>query len=625
MGKGEKIERILKEFTALPSEKTLSTYLKEIRKAQKPFPREAELALCAGLLKSWDEDPEKKKVVLMPPVKERETLPHVYAFGILSLDWPGLSDSCIGVVRERGWNIRFLKGQVIDHGKKPLGIVLIAIEISSPQDLQRLKSERAEMAENLKRSSMGSLAKTFLLAHEARKRDIHDKVSAFIQKSYEGDELKELIGAEGEVVKFFASRSESYLEERKIEDLADVITTNYNFIRRVRSSGGKAQVRVKNLKTTREHLTGITVAGLARDFSLNDCLRAAKHAVPDFQRKYNKEFTTGDGITLYRIEITDQEEKPFKREDLQRIRRSLLKMAEGKMFERQRWIESTGGFEHYARAIIPFLLKEYEASGKTQVYLSVGQSSEYFIDFKIIIVTSKATPPERRLALRCAETLDGVAGLSVLSATPPKVYGGEELDIIDLRADLDHFADTKEVYSAIREKLKQMIGEFRDFDEGMRRMDVKKLEAVRSDLRWKVDEDTVRQFYYSLEDFYRIGAPIEEIVQLIRSGNKVLGKLMKEPDKVWVKAKNVALEGGPPISSIVAIAYTSRKKLFGSCLEALKEYDVTVNRVDRDRQTILICRLTQDGKPLPSPRLKEIVAKLEQVNTAVGPRSKPYT
>lgn len=619
MPKTPDIEKTLRKYKVHVSKRKLSNYLKEIKRAEEPFPYEDELTLCAALLEKWEQDTEKKTVVLIPPAPKKKEFPLIYAFGVLSPDWPGLSDSCLGVVHEKGWNVHSLKGKVIDRSGKSLGIVLIAIEVNSPVELDRLKKERDGMALSLKRSSLGSLAKTFLLVHETRKIGRYGEVSEFIEKNWKGDELNSLIGPNGETVKFFASRSEAYIEERKVQDLADLIITNYSFLKRVRTSGGKAQVRVKNLKTSREHLTGVTVVGLDRDFSLNDCLEAIRYAVPNFKRKYNKEFTTSDGITSYRIEVTNEAEKPFRRDDVQRIRRSLLKMAERKRFERQRWIESIGGFEHYARAIIPFLLREYETSGKTQVYLSVGQSSEYFIEFKIIMVTSKTAPAEGRLALRCAEAIDRVRGLSVLSTKPPKVYGKEELDIIDLRADLDQFATAEEVYSAIKETLKHMIGEFRDFDEGMRRMDVRKLEEVRKRLKWKTDEDLLRQFYYRLEDFYRVGAPVEEITQLIQLGSQVLSRLEKEPDKVWVKAKNVAPEEGPPVSTIIAIAYSSERELFSNCLQTLNEYELTMNRVEGDKETVLICRLTQDGKPLSSQNLKAIVAKLKELDTIGKP------
>ena len=168
-----------------------------------------------------------------------------------------------------------------------------------------------------------------------------------------------------------------------------------------------------------------------------------------------------------------------------------------------------------------------------------------------------------------------------------------------------------------------MIGEFRDFDEGMRRMDTKKLEEVKSILRWRLDESLLRQFYYSLEDFYRIAAPVQEIIQLIRLGNKVLRKLTKEPDKVCVEAKNIGPDHGPPKVTLMAVAYLARKRLFRDCLETIKDYEVTMNRVDLERETVLVCRLTRDGKPVSSARLKALISKVEELGSTSNPPAAP--
>jgi hypothetical protein len=612
----EEVKKNIARLGIVLSDSELKHYLKEIQRSHTDFPYTDELAVCVGLLTEWEKATRRTVVYVLRPTVET-TFPTVVAFGVMSSDWAGMADSCIGVLHERGWNIYFAKSFVLKHRRKELGVVVIAVQIKSSDELERLIKEQAKLVQNLEKASIGSRAKMFLMARETKKLETYSRVIELIERTRPKSEHEALIGKDGEAVKFFASRSEAYIDERRVVDLADQIIYNEQSLRRVRETGGKPQIRVKSIQTAGGKLTGITVVAFDRDISLNDCLSAIGRAVPGFVRKYNKEFTTGDGITPHRIEIADENGNAYSAEANKRIRRALVKMADTKRLERDRWIDSIGGSEQYARAIIPFLVREHATSSIPQVYIAVGRTSEYFVDFKIIIVVSSDRAVNESIAVQCAEEIESVSGLSILAAKPPKKFGSEEVDIIDVRSELDEFRNQEHIYGVIRKIIMSIVGDFRDFDEGMRRMDVQKLEEVTRTLE-DVEPGLVRDLYYRLEDFHRASASIEELVDHIRLGVQALRKQASGEGNVVVEGKEVCITDVSGercvLSTVIVAAYPSSARTFREFMDLLKNYEVTFSKMDRDGTALLMVRVTQQGKTLSEQTLETLLSEMRGVS-----------
>jgi hypothetical protein len=589
----------------------LSLYLRELRGSRRMFSLNRERAMFVGLMEEWRKTRDGKTVVFISRMDEKSTFPTTVSFGVLGSDWPGLSESCIGVLHQRGWNIAFAKGMVVEHEGQQLGVVIMAVEVRSPEELDRLAGEKESLADTLSKASIGSLAKAYLIAREGRRLETYSRVIEAIEKQCPAEELEGLLGRRGEAVMFFASRPEEYVYERKVKDLVDQIIVNHRFLKKVRETGGRPQVWIKNLKTKREQLTGITVAGYDREISLNDCLEAIEHAVPDFKRKFNKEFTTPDGITMYRLEICNSKDRSYSRDEIRHIRKALLQMATSKKFQRARWTDAPGGFEHYIRAIIPLLLKEFRTSHIPQVYLSIAKATELYLEFKIIIILSGNRVTQERQIFTLVDTFESVPGLSVLSTKPPRMMGNEGFNVVDLRVDLDRFPGRQGVYESVKQQLKKVIGQFRDFDEGMRILETEKLALVRGQFK-RTRENLVREFYYGLEDFYRVSAPVDELVQTIRMGIRVLGRLARSEQPFVVEGKNVPLgsSGGDGRATVVCIAFDPRSPSFKGCLSTLSSYEVTMSRVEHEDATVLLLRLTSGGLPLEIAGLRRLLGEL---------------
>jgi hypothetical protein len=388
----------------------------------------------------------------------------------------------------------------------------------------------------------------------------------------------------------------------------------------VRKTGGRPRFWIKNIKTAREHLTGISIAAFERDISLNDWLEAIYQAVPDYTIKYNKEFVTADGIVVYRIEMCDKNEKPYSKKKIQDIKRALMKAHISRRMDRVRWMELMGGFEHYMRAIIPLLIKEFSLSRKPQVYMNIAQMTTHVAKFKILIVSGQSAPEEASSGYHVTEMLEKESGISILSAKPPKKYGDSEVSIIDIGADLDAFTNIEDVYRIIRRCLKDVIGEFRDFDEGMRKLEVTKLIKVKEMLK-EYPENFVKEFYYRLDDFYRIGAEPEEIAELIKMGIKGLEMYESKREPYTLLSKEYAVKSGHrfiPNSTILVLVYSLKMKLLAKVLELLHEYEVTLSKIERRDVTVVIFRVQKDGRPIPSLAVKKIQDFIESIPSPQG-------
>ena len=567
----KEIKDILDKWDIKITEDEIEEYLSQIKHyvSREDY---MEAALFITLIRKWER--EGQRVITMLTTKEVDTFPNTLTLGILGVDWPGMLEGCSSCIHEGGWNISFIKGVTFEYKGERLALLTMKIELKSEEDFNRFMSCKNEIVEGIELLSVGDRAERFLISREFKKLGDYERTIKEIKKRAKGKLLKELIE---EAAKFFAARTEAYIEERKPEVLANQIITNYKFMNAVRNSGGRIHAKAEHVQTVRERLTGITVVGFDRDLSLNDCLNAIQHAVPEYHVKYNKEFTTDDGITVYRIEIEDFQ-------NVKAIERALSRLAFGKRFAHVRLLESIGGFEQYARAIIPQLVKEYTLTQKPQVYISPTYTSHYFIEFKIIIVRGKS-----KGHVIYAQKLNSIGGFSVLSIKPPESYGEAQVNIIDLRVNLDLFPEPERIYETIKDILKSEIGEFRDFDEGMRRIDIKKLDEVRNKFR-RGPSDLVRQFYYSLEDFYRIGAPIEEIVDLIKTGIRLYRKTKSLKEKFSVTMHD--------LEACTVIGIASKQDLLREALSVLEPYNTNVSKLEIGEFNILLFRASEDSTPI---------------------------
>ncbi len=612
-----KIQQALVKYDLKLSPGKVQKFLEDIQQAQQYFPLSEQRALIIRLLYEWDSRKAEKIITLNSEACRIQHGPCVTTFGILSIDWPGFFDTCVGIIHEMGWNIYFVKGFYFSRQKETLGIILIGIRTEGDDSYKRLLSQRETILSKIHQAAVGTSAKTYLLSEEIRKLTIYSQVIAQIEKTYHGKDLEQIIGLNGEAVKYFAARSRDYIENRKIEDIARQIILNYSFIKKLQKSGSTIQLEISNFTTKTEGtFTGVTVAGPAHMLNLEDCLKTIELTIPNFQLKHNREFTTEEGISLYRIEFVDPLGHPLSELEQERLKKAFSAMVLNKHRDRAQWIESIGGFEQYARAIIPLLVREAQTTGKTQVYHSVGHITDLFIDFKVIVVIPTSQTTTKKLFTNTVNRLETVKGFHILRVKPPKIFGKTTVFIVDLRITLTSVENIETIYKTIREIIHAVVGEFRDFDEGMRTIDTARLKSVRRHIEG-VNKNLIRELYYSIEDFFRVSASIDEIISHIRIALDML-KLIDEKDEpilVLSRQTGIHSESGEilPKATLLCLSYPHRLFLLQKILEILEPYEVTLSRIEQAGRDILVCRITKEEKTLKEKEADNLVKTIKQL------------
>ncbi|MEM2137155.1 MAG: hypothetical protein QXI93_04285, partial [Candidatus Methanomethylicia archaeon] len=125
-------------------------------------------------------------------------------------------------------------------------------------------------------------------------------------------------------------------------------------------------IQLDNSKTIREELTCITVAWWDRFLYLDFLLDILREILPNFKRKFDKQFTTPEGVTIIRLEITDENERfipPDKHVFIENYIKTNLKKFGAPALEKVRISP-----EMIGRAILPRLFEETKRTSLPHVY-----------------------------------------------------------------------------------------------------------------------------------------------------------------------------------------------------------------------------------------------------------------
>jgi hypothetical protein len=527
--------------------------------------------------------------------------PFVFEVTVVAPDWAGLVDTVAGIIHERGYNIQVLLGLVNSSGE--YGIVHAQLLLRNEGEIGLVLEDFKSISSLLKVVAKGGRSIEKLLYGGAKKLEIYEGIVRELKKMAEPFELDELLKEDGEVERFVVSRSEAYLVERNPEDLAEQILTNFRFQRKLREKGRGVFVKVRNLLTKRERLTCITVAGFERELTLDDVLDEIREFLPEFQRKYDKQFVTEDGITVIRLEITDEKGEPLKEDDLplleQHLREHLMRKKRREAFDLK------AGTELFGRVLIPRLVQEVEHTGIPQMYLLPGRVTREYAEFKLAIVIPLEDRPLGEVRHSLIDRLSHVPGLVVTSAKPPSKSKGLEIIILNLRAELGEFSSEEEIYDVIKASLNEVIPSFRDFDEGMRRSDRRKLEQVLEILKERgIEARFVRHYFYEMDDFYRISAPTDELAYEVSFGYNLLKEYLRKGDGIWIDGdcKNQLL--------LIGVVGPPGKINLEAYLGILKEWDPLLTRLEEYGAALLVFNLKKK-KGVPS--LRVILQRIRKV------------
>ncbi|MBD3370974.1 hypothetical protein GF402_11525 [Candidatus Fermentibacteria bacterium] len=532
--------------------------------------------------------------------------------GVTAVDWPGLATIVLSELHHLGWNLEVLEGFAVYDNSTRRGYVITGIRNTDPERSRKFREDADRVKDLLLRLAEGHEGTVSLLGRATERLERFEEVCQALEKLYGDKEIPlELYGEKGEIVLFLSARSDQYLAERKPADLAWIVKTNYELVRSVREKGGKPAFKIRNLKTRREHLTGINIAGFERDISFQSCLMALQHGWNGATVKHQRRYTTDDGITSIRIEMTGPTGLSATREEQSRIRKTLKKLLVSHELEKLRRIHRYGGRESYARAIIPLLLRECESSCEPQAYIARVATSTFHAELKLLMVSIAA---DRKLhdkkAIDLVKGIDSKDGLTVASFKSPSGYGEKWVDIIDITIERDRYTEIEEAYNDIKEVIGQVFGKFRDFDMGMRLNDVSKVKELKSMLT-DVPDHMVTDFYYRLEDFLRASAPIEDLARHVKLAFDSLSELFRE-GRDYVAPSYVPLgEEDDPTATLFCCTRSGPAGWFHDLLEVVSDYRVTASVVEWSGASAVLLRVQkEDGGGLSEEEIEEVLSGL---------------
>jgi hypothetical protein len=597
------IKAILAEKKLHISKKEIAQNLAMIDRSQEIFPQLRQQALLVQLLHAYENS--KKKVVIQLEELGEKKLPLTVVMGVLAEDWTGMANSILGIIHQKHGNVLFMKGFTLTFRDRKLGIVLLSFLIQTPEGYGRFLKDKNNLLATLKDASQGTLGKTLLLEDETIKFEIYNQVIKTIKKLYRRPDIDDIIGENGETLKFFSSRSREYLQERKLSDLAGLVIDNYRFQELAREGRTAKKIKIKSFGTRDARLTGITFVCWEENFSVEGFLKTLDFIVPGHIIKHHKSFVSAEKLLVYRIEIVDRQGLPLDPEAIKSIESSLAKMISTAADEKFSQIKSVGGYEHYARAIIPFLMNELKVTGISQVFMSVEKKTEFMMQLKLIVVTLQNRKNNLNLLIRL---LEGSRGIEILSVTPPRLYQKQiEVNIMNLKITLAEFVSIAAIFQTIKNKLKRLYGQVRDFDEGLRDSDMRSLTDLMSEARY-LNPLLIKEIYFNLDEIYRLETPpkvLAEIMKLVCSTIKAAKK--EEMDRVIVKYQNIrhALKN-EFIKTIFVISYAREKKILSRFINTLRDIEVYFTRIEWEQRFYLILIFKKGNQALPDDEIAKI-------------------
>ncbi len=469
-------------------------------------------------------------VKIAPIYPRNDRLPGVVGLVVVTPDWAGLAEAVAGLVHAKGHNLLYENAFVVEReyvgGEGQYGVVVVRLLAQSPEHLEVIKKDIEEVILALEEIAPGSDSVRNVLQIGFIRIINMVKISEELRKIVNSEEeYREITKPQGELEKFMLSRTVAYISDRSPELLARQVYQNFKFIRTLREKGRGLFVDIHNEPTRNGVQTCITVAGFERHISMDDVLDEIREYFPKFKIKYDKQFVTADGIIVIRVEITDEHDRPLSEQEIELLKNRLTDWLSKR--KRQRFM-ITNLIELIGRILVPTLISEAKNSGIAQFYMIPEDVTKDYADFVVVLVVP-LTDRGQEISRKVIEKLSVTPGISVKSYRPPKISKGCEILIVNIRALAGEFKSEEEIYDRVKDAVKSVVPNLRDFDEGMRKMERERLDEVMKILEdHRVDQAFVREFFYSMNGFERVSTPPQHLANKILFAYRLLREFFRD-------------------------------------------------------------------------------------------------
>jgi hypothetical protein len=292
------------------------------------------------------------------------------------------------------------------------------------------------------------------------------------------------------------------------------------------------------------------------------------------------------------------------------IKRSLKKLLVSHELEKLKRIYRYGGGEHYARALIPLLIRESETTGLNQAYIAVVSSTTFQAQLKLVLVSRQPdsdTHDEKIIDL--VGSINSIRGLAVVSFRSPSNYDQAWVDILNISVEREDFAEMEDAYRGIKLAIEEHFGQFRDFDRGMRLNDVRQLKEIRSRLS-DIPDNVITDFYYHIEDFLRASISVDELSEHIRLVYDSISSFLTSRGELHPPSSLDIMQSGRKIATLICMVSDSETVGFQHLLEAVKEFKVNVSIIEWSGVAAILFRIQKNGTGLSSDELENVTQRL---------------
>jgi hypothetical protein len=322
---------------------------------------------------------------------------------------------------------------------------------------------------------------------------------------------------------------------------------------------------------------------------------------------HHKSFVTHDGILVYRIEIVDQYGMPLNKEMIKSINESMDKFILTSCKKSFSGVKTIGGYEHYARAIIPFLMLELKKTGLSQVFIKVDEKTDFYMDIKLIVVSFKS---RRKRIYGLITSLEKISGVKINSTIPPRFYDNRvRIDILKLNVNLSEFSSITDIFSRLKEILSKEYGEIRDFDQGFREIDMKVLNDLLEKLS-SLNVSLIRDIFFNFDELFRIEIPFDVLHNVMILCSRAIEESKRSPGKkLIIKQKNVVESN----RTIFIFSYMKQKQLLGKMIGKFRNFDICFTKIEWNQRTYFILVIHKDNHVLDRNQIAEMKAHFQKM------------
>ena len=94
------------------------------------FPIEEEKSIFEYLITKWKKTRDSI-LIYISDISRADEYPFVVGMGVTGIDWAGLGDTTMGVLHQYGWNLYYIKGEVVNVLEYTIATLIIGIKIET--------------------------------------------------------------------------------------------------------------------------------------------------------------------------------------------------------------------------------------------------------------------------------------------------------------------------------------------------------------------------------------------------------------------------------------------------------------------------------------------------------------